>query len=222
MGMNIRNIFYKEWLKTRWFVYASLVLGVCTILYAFISLNSNIINAGGASQYVNNWFAGQGGVRPHYLIFKNIPFLVAVLIGASQFIPEVLNKRIKLTLHLPVRDTQVLYSMVLYGFLAILGIMVVCMGIFFSLDAYFLSREMHIMALNAFLPWMLGAFTTYFFVAMIAMEPTWKFRLVFLIFIYMLIDIFKPESGYILMTGIMIVASLGMLYTAARFKIGEN
>jgi len=43
------HLFYKEWLKTKWFVLASLVLGVGTILYAFIGLNSNIINADGGS-----------------------------------------------------------------------------------------------------------------------------------------------------------------------------
>ena len=30
------HLFYKEWLKTKWFVLASLLLGVGTILYAFI------------------------------------------------------------------------------------------------------------------------------------------------------------------------------------------
>ena len=43
------HLFYKEWLKTKWFVLASLLLGVGTILYAFIGLNSNIINADGGS-----------------------------------------------------------------------------------------------------------------------------------------------------------------------------
>lgn len=59
------HLFYKEWLKTKWFVLASLLLGVGTILYAFIGLNSNIINADGGSNYVFEWFtqaAGKTGV----------------------------------------------------------------------------------------------------------------------------------------------------------------
>ena len=66
------HLFYKEWLKTKWFVLASLLLGVGTILYAFIGLNSNIINADGGSNYVFEWFTQAG--RPHYGIFKNIPY----------------------------------------------------------------------------------------------------------------------------------------------------
>ena len=34
------HLFYKEWLKTKWFVLASLLLGVGTILYAFIVYTS--------------------------------------------------------------------------------------------------------------------------------------------------------------------------------------
>ena len=45
------HLFYKEWLKTKWFVLASLVLGIGTILYAFIGLNSNIINAEGGRRF---------------------------------------------------------------------------------------------------------------------------------------------------------------------------
>ena len=112
------HLFYKEWLKTKWFVLASLVLGVGTILYAFIGLNSNIINADGGSNYVFEWFTQAG--RPHYGIFKNIPFIIALLIGGSQYLPEVLQKRIKLTLHLPLNEIVMLYTMVLYGFLMIL------------------------------------------------------------------------------------------------------
>ena len=68
-----------------------------------------------------------------------------------------------------------------YGFLMILSLMVIFMILFFTIDLYFFPVEMHIMAINAFLPWILGGFTTYFFVAMIAMEPSWKFRCLYAI-----------------------------------------
>lgn len=60
-------------------------VGVGTILYAFIGLNSNIINADGGSNYVFEWFTQAG--QPHYGIFKNIPFIIALLIGGSQYLP---------------------------------------------------------------------------------------------------------------------------------------
>lgn len=202
----------------------SLVLGIGVILYAFIDLNSSIINAGGGSAYVYEWLT-RGG-RAHYDIFRDIPFLIALLLGVSQFMPEVLQKRIKLTLHLPAHELFLLYTMVLYGFLLMLAMMLVFMAVFFALDACFLTAEMHRMALDAFLPWILGGFTTYFFVAMIAMEPSWKYRFLYAVIVYELVGIFllggNMSEMYPLLLGIWIIASLGMLYTANRFKIGER
>ena len=85
---------------------------------------------------------------------------------------------------------------------------------------------MHVMAINAFLPWILGGFTTYFFVAMIAMEPSWKFRCLYAIVVYELLDIYllggNMSNLYVLMIIVLVIASLGMIYTANRFKIGEK
>ena len=65
------HLFYKEWLKTKWFVLASLVLGIGTILYAFIGLNSNIINAEGGSQYVFEWFTrGADHITVYFGIYR--------------------------------------------------------------------------------------------------------------------------------------------------------
>ena len=119
-----------------------------------------------------------------------------------------------------------LYTMVLYGFLMILSLMVIFMILFFTIDLYFFPVEMHVMAINAFLPWILGGFTTYFFVAMIAMEPSWKFRCLYAIVVYKLLDIYllggNMSNLYVLMIIVLVIASLGMIYTANRFKIGEK
>ena len=61
---------------------------------------------------------------------------------------------------------------------------------------------------------------------MIAMEPGWKFRFLYAIVVYYLLDIFllggDMSDLYLLLVVILVIASLGMIYTANRFKIGEN
>ena len=220
----ILHIFYKEWLKTRWFLLISLLLGIGVVLYAFIDLNSSIINHGGASPYMYNWLT-RGG-KSFFTIFKYIPIVAALLIGVSQYIPEVLQKKIKLTLHLPVNETLILYTMVLYGFLAISGLVSVFLIVFFSLDSYFMIQEIHLMALENFIPWILGGMVTYFFVAMIAMEPRWKYRFIYAIVVYKVTDLYMQNVNlkglYPLLLIILVIASLSMIYTANRFKIGEK
>jgi hypothetical protein len=218
------HLFYKEWLKTRWFVLAGLVVGVASIVYMFIQLNTNIINAEGASQYIYDW---QRGGRAHYLLFRWIPILVALLIGVSQYAPEVLQKRIKLTLHLPRPEMSMLYTMVLYGFICLSAIMLICMGLFFTADAYFMPQEMHVMAIKALVPYIMAGYVTYAFVAMIAMEPNWSYGFFYLILAYFIVnDLFlnNPDTWGTMpvLLLILVIASLGMLYTANRFKLGER
>ena len=218
------HLFYKEWLKTRWFLLAGLVVGVALIINMFLQLNSNIINAGGASQYIYDW---QRGGRAHYDLFRWIPMLVALLIGVSQYAPEVLQKRIKLTLHLPRPEMNMLYTMVLYGFVCITAILAVCMGIFFAADAYFMPYEMHVMAIKALVPYILSGYVTYAFVAMIAMEPNWLHRFLYLVLAYFIVmDLYlgNPDTWGTMpaLLVILVIASLGMLYTANRFKVGER
>lgn len=217
-------MFYKEWLKTRWFFIGSLVIGLVVVAFMFIGLNSGVINAGGGSEYVYNWFRGS---RPHYELFKNVPMVVALLIGVSQFAPEVLKKRIKLTLHLPYREMRLLYTMVLYGVSALLAVLLICTGLFFILDSYFFPAPMHMMALKSLVPYILAGFVTYFGVAMIAMEPNWLYRVLYAILVYFIVNRFflnvSSLAGIIpILVGIMVIFSLGVLYTANRFKIGER
>lgn len=220
----ILHLFYKEWLKTKWFILLSLLLGIGVIAYIYIALNSKIINSEGASAFLHNWLT-RGG-RPFYQLFLDIPFVVAIVIGLSQFVPEVLQKRIKLTLHLPANEIKLLYMMVLYGFIVMLSLMIVFLVVYFSLDLYFMTTEIHKMAFEAFLPAILGGITTYFFVAMIAMEPSWLHKFLYAIFVYGLIEIFRLnlslQHNMYLFIAILVIASLSMIYTANRFKIGEK
>lgn len=220
----ILHLFYKEWLKTKWFVLVSLLLGIGVILYMFIDLNSNIINQEGASSYMYYWLI-RGG-KDYYSVFKYVPIAVALLIGIAQYMPEVLQKRIKLTLHLPTNETLTLYTMVLYGFLVMLALMIIFLTVFFSFNLYFMTKEVHVMALESLTPWVMGGMVTYFFVAMIAMEPRWKFRFIYAIVVYKVVDLYLQHMNfqgiYPLLLIIFIIASVSMIYTANRFKIGEK
>ena len=95
----------------------------------------------------------------------------SLLIGLPQFLPEITNKRIRLTLHLPVGCTAVVYTMVLYGLavfccctlLPALLITVITLAVSFP-------AEVTVATLQTLLPWLLGGMTAYFFTAMIAFE----------------------------------------------------
>lgn len=217
----ILSLFYKEWLKTRWMVIFSLIIGVGAILYLFIELNSNIINSGGKANYIYNWFT-MGG-RDHFAILQNLPLIFAILIGVSQYYPEVSGKRIKLTLHLPSHNTTLLYLMVMYGFLVITSIFMLMLALYYSVELSVFPAQIGAMSLNAITPWMLKGLIAYFFVSFVAMEPTLKFRFVYSVAIVLFFTaIIHKSANYPLLLTTLLVSSLSILYSAKRFIIGEN
>ena len=107
----IKHLLYKEWLKTRWFAAVSLLLGIILSTYACIDALSSFHSLGGAFFY-STLLSGNISLMGQ---LKYLPLGVALLIGLSQFMPEITNKRIRLTLHLPIGGTAAVYTMILYG-----------------------------------------------------------------------------------------------------------
>ena len=117
----LKHLIYKEWLKTRWYATIALLLSLGTVIYIFISIRSDL-NLLGAPQYFSSLILEKS---IFFGKFKYIPIITALLIGLSQFVPEVTDKRIKLSLHLPMENTTVIYSMVLFGFAIITAIQLI-------------------------------------------------------------------------------------------------
>ena len=105
----IKHLLYKEWLKTRWFAAVSLLLGIILSTYACIDALSSFHSLGGAFFY-STLLSGNISLMGQ---LKYLPLGVALLIGLSQFMPEITNKRIRLTLHLPIGGTAAVYTMIL-------------------------------------------------------------------------------------------------------------
>lgn len=179
----------------------------------------------GASQYFSSLILEKA---IFFGSFKYVPVIVALLIGLSQFIPEVTDKRIKLSLHLPVKNTAIIYSMVLYGFVIITAILLISILLLTLLISVYFPAEVIIPSLQTILPWVLGGITCYFFIAMISLEPIWKYRFLYIIFVYFVLRLFFYSYGlgnavtiYPFLFIITLISSVSVIYTSHRFNKGE-
>ena len=170
------HLIYKEWIKTRWFALVALVAGLAAVVGIFAGVAGGIRDD--APFYLSRLLTNK---EAFFALFRFVPLFAAVLIGVSQFLPEVVDKRIKLSLHLPLGPVRVVYSMVLYGFLLLSAILACCLLLFVGLTAVYLPAEVIRAALVTMMPWVLGGMTAYFWIAMIAMEPVGKFRFFYFI-----------------------------------------
>lgn len=219
----ILHLIYKEWIKTRWFALVALVAGLAAVVGIFAGVAGGIRDD--APFYLSRLLTNK---EVFFALFRFVSLFAAVLIGVSQFLPEVVDKRIKLSLHLPLGPVRVVYSMVLYGFLLLSAILTCCLLLFVGLTAVYLPAEVIRAALVTMMPWVLGGMTAYFWIAMIAMEPVGKFRFFYFIVAYLLISVFmrkfavgNVETLLPVLAALTGVSSVSVLFTARRFNKGE-
>ena len=87
------------------------------------------------------------------------------------------QKRLKLTLHLPAGETQIMASMLWYGFSVILLLCLLLSLVLAAVIRLFLPSEVVGMMLQQLLPWIVAAVAGYGFTAWVCIEPQWKQRM---------------------------------------------
>ena len=224
--MILRHIFYKEWLKTRWSCLAALVLGLSMVFYLFLRVENGMERLG-AKVYMLRVLYDNPPLT-YYRMLLYVPLLIAVCVGVTQYLPEVANRRIRLTLHLPVSNTRLVLYMALYGVVMITAVNLILFGVFVAKNCTLFPAEITLPVLRSVAPWFLVAYPAYNFIAMVALEPhRWR-QLVYALTGYFTLSPFvvcgEYPGSYILSViplAVMAVASFPLLlYSSYRFSKG--
>ena len=219
-----KSIIYKEWLKIRFFLIGFTVLGLMGIAYLFLKVQHGFTFSGGGNFWYNILFMGM----QFFSYFKYVPLSGGLLIAVAQYFPETIDKRIKLTFHLPLKENNVLLMMHAFGAGCLLLSFALMMGVFISLSAIWFPSEIVYDSILSVIPWFLAGFVAYFLVAMIVMEPVWLYRLLYSLVVGFFVTIYV-KSPVIAAYGpaipglslLMILLSFGLLFSAYRFRKGE-
>jgi hypothetical protein len=181
----IKSLFYKEWLKIRWTFLALGGISFIAIFYIFLDV-AHGIELNGA---VNYWA---------YLIYKKypfgydllyIPFIIGVVLGIAQYYPEINSGRLKLTLHLPIKENKILITMVLLTGGLLLVLFLINLLLFTLLSGFHFPKEITFFNLLIIIPFYIAGLLSYFATATIMVEPVWSRRIPQLIFFLGLISI---------------------------------
>ena len=173
----IKSMIFKEWLKTRWIILSIIVLTLLVLIKIFLTVAYDI-----RFYEANNYW--------YNLIFRNIiffswllyiPALSGLILAIAQYYPEISEKRLKLTLHLPVKEEKILMIMIIYGLISLFIIFVLTILTAGLLCAYFFPAELSKSAMITSYPWFLAGFVTYFSAAGIFIEPRWTQRIAMII-----------------------------------------
>ncbi len=172
----VKAIFYKEWIKTRRSVWlAAAVMAGCTA-YAFVESGQEC-RLSGAVQVWYGAIVKDAPLLP--AVMQWVPAFVGVLLSLSQFVPEMTDRRLKLTLHLPAGEDALLASLLAYGAVVlVLLYALTCAVLAVGFSAVYPPEIVGNMVLDS-LPWFLAGICAYLLTAWICMEPVWRFRIAY-------------------------------------------
>lgn len=182
----IKSIIYKEWIKIKKVSLFLALIGILIIIGIYSNVRHELIIKD-AETYWNN-ILQQRAI--YFTVLKFIPLLIGLLISVAQFVPEIVEKRIKLTLHLPTNEETIVLKMVLFGLFCICMIFLIQLGLFAGMGLYFFPYEIVKMALLTIAPWFLAGISAYLLVSFIVLEPLWKQRIFYMLFGAVFISVF--------------------------------
>lgn len=221
----IKALFYKEWIKLRWYILLALLAITGTAAYCMLNLHRAI----SIKEAAHIWevMVTKNAIFVDYL--KYIPLLIGTLAALVQFIPEMYRKCLKLTLHLPCTEKKTLYAMLGSGLLLIC----VCFAVSLLIPACYLPTvlpaELTKNVFSALAPWYLAGIAGYLLMAWICLEPTWKLRIVNLIIsvlvirIYFLAPVPQAYNSFLpILTIYTLLLGLLSWISVLRFKAGKQ
>lgn len=220
------SIIFKEWLKTRRVFFIALAVALLVAVYVILTTNSLIKEHGIVSLWLSMLLKDVSLVDS----VTYIPLAIGLALGIAQMVPEVTQKRLKLTLHLPFPQFRLVAMMLLTGLLELLIIYLLQMSVILIYDATILHSEMVGRVFLTLLPWYLAGFIGYLFVTSVCLEGTWYMRILLsLVGVAVLLVMFlQPNAmaayNYMIVTIIVFICIITIFSfgSIARFKEGHQ
>ncbi len=221
----LQSLIYKEWIKTRRLVLLIAILFAAVVTYTFL-WGAQQMEASGAVAIWETIIAKDMRLVSY---IKYLPPAAGMLLAIAQFAPEMQSKRLKLTLHLPMNESKILYTMLGYG-LVILLLIFALTGLTFALGLS-ISYAREIVAANLWtsLPWFAGGALAYLLASWICLEPVWRQRIfdavpaiciLSVLYIDQMSGAFATYLPY--MVALLAICFFFPIYSTERFKNGEQ
>ena len=168
-----RMVFYKERLKLNRLWLTLLFFNLVALAYFYIETR-HLFKMDHAEIV---WYRVIGLGQIHYEMWRYLPCLTAIALSVFQFLPEMKDERLRLSLHLPVQPHLVIWAHLFAGSL-IFGLMEasVLAALALITGAYFPVETVHSTILTC-LPWFIGGWCAYIGTALFFLEPSLKLKI---------------------------------------------
>lgn len=182
----------KEWLKVKWIVIGLAIAHGIVALLMYYDL-SNMFKSYRANEIVLSFLTYE---VVYYVNVKYAVLLSALMIGIFQFFPEINQSRLKLTFHLPVKESTLVLQMAATGAALLIALNIFDTVAVSLITAAFFPREFFESMVTTTLPWYMGSICAYFWVVIVFIEPNWVKRILLLCIGAGIVSLFFSGEGY--------------------------
>lgn len=218
-------IVYKEWIKTRRYLFAALLLTAGFAGYGLLRLYRAVELMGAGHIWEVMVTRNAVFIDP----IKFVPLLAGLLLAVVQFVPEMQRKCLKLTLHLPVPALATLGAMLVFGLAALsvlfgIGVAIVGLG-----PLPVIARELAGNILCTALPWFLAGMAAYLLGAWVILEPTGRLRAVNILMSLLILRLFflgevpHAYDGFLPLLALLTACTASLSWiSVVRFMAGRQ
>lgn len=221
----IKAIFYKEWIKIRWYGILAFILSIGFAGYAMLRV-ARICSLKGVDHL---WIVmlQRDAIFVDFLQF--VPLFAGLGLAIVQFVPEMYHKSFKLTLQLPVRATRSVAAMLGFGVMLLIAVFLPTLVVMWGYLQSVLAFELWTHIVWSTLPWYLAGIAAYLLTAWVTIEPTWRHRLtdgvvaLLLLRVYFLAPTPEAYNGFLpLLTVVTLCYGLLTILSLTRFRDGRQ
>jgi len=221
-----KALFIKEWLKTRRIFWLCLIFAVAIAVYTFFILNRIAVAKGVDHIYLIMILKDQIFIND---ILEFFPLAVGLAIGIAQMVPEMSQKRLKLTLHLPVSMYKSIGYMLITAYIELLIIFLIQAVMIALIFSHFVAPELVERSMLTMIPWYAAGFVAYSFSAAICLEGTTFRRIIIALigfaflrwhFFNLPLEAYNPAIWFMIL--LIILLPLLSFNSVFRFKEGRQ
>lgn len=186
MNSIIKAVFYKEWIKTKLVFWLFMAISIAYLLYN-IGIWYRVDTVKGAGHL---WDIVLSRDTIFIQNFRFVPIAFGAILALFQYTPEMRERRLKLTLHLPVNHTKMTWMMLSYGAFIYGMYTLLLMAFTASAAWYYFPSEIIARIIATTFVWFIAGLCSYFLTSRIVLEETRKYSIIHFLISLMIIAIF--------------------------------
>ncbi len=217
----LSSLLLKEWLKLRIFFAALLLLNFAVCVKIFFDIRQQM-----HSEHAEMvWYQVIHIHTIPYTAIMYMPLATGLIFAAAQFVPEMLGRRMRISLHLPTGRNRMLVACLFTGLLLYLAVCCMDSGLVFLMLRTYFPMEVAWSSIPTIAPWIIAGLLSYCGTVTVLLEIAWP-RRIFLLLVFSTLCLvlfsgtgygwFTPALWYLV--GLFPLALLSVFESGRRFQ----